>query len=357
MKPGERGRNRNQMDPFEFFFGPTPGAPATTAARRAPAAPAAAFFISADGLAITNNHVIEGADKIKVRLTDEHRAGRQGDRARPGHRPRADQGRGQEARSRWLPLGDSEHPAGRRVGDGGRQPPPHGAHRHRRRRLGQGAHPRPVRRDQSFENFIQTDAAINLGNSGGPLVNLRGEVVGINTAINAAGQNLGFAVPVNTAKRHPRPAQGKGKVVRGYLGVHIRNVDDKTQEAFNLSVARRRLRRQGPRGRPGASKAGLKKGDIIVAVNGKPVKETRDVIDNVSAMAPGTKVEIEVVRDGKRKALTVTLGERPGSRGRRRDRRGRPGRPLRRQARPRGAGARRRRSAACSDLPRTSRAW
>jgi serine protease Do len=164
---------------------------------------------------------------------------------------------------------------------------------------------------QSFENFIQTDAAINLGNSGGPLVNLRGEVVGINSAINAAGQNLGFAIPVNVAKSILSQLKEKGKVVRGYLGVRIRNVDDKTREAFELPSREgafvEMVEKDGP-----SEKAGLKEGDTITEVNGVKVKQTRDLIDKVSGQAPGSKVDLTLLREGKRQGLTVTLGERPG---------------------------------------------
>ncbi|HNX49315.1 MAG TPA: Do family serine endopeptidase [Thermoanaerobaculaceae bacterium] len=309
MKPGERGRNRNQMDPFEFFFGlPPQGQPDRGRTPRNLGA-GSAFFISADGLAMTNNHVIEGADKIKVRLTDETEL----DAKVIGRDPATDlallkvEGKKSFA---WLPLGDSNS---LRVGEwvmaaGNPRRMSHtitvGVVSAKGRTIGLTA-------DASFENFIQTDAAINLGNSGGPLVNLRGEVVGINSAIDAAGQNIGFAVPINTAKGILDQLK-KGKVVRGYMGVDIRNIDDETREAFSLSgrngafVAR--VREDGP-----AEKAGLQKGDVVVSVNSKPVKETRDVIDTVSAMAPGSKVEIEVVRDGTPKTLTVTLGERPGA--------------------------------------------
>ena len=171
----------------------------------------------------------------------------------------------------------------------------------------------------SFENFIQTDAAINLGNSGGPLVNLRGEVVGINTAIDASGQNIGFAVPVNTVKSILSQLKEKGKVVRGFLGVRIRNLDDEAREAFGLATRAGALISDVDADGP-ADKAGLRKGDVVVAIKGQPVKETRQVIDTISGIMPGTKVDVEVVRDGKPKTLTVTLGERPETAGERGDR-------------------------------------
>lgn len=311
VTPGERGRGRGEIDPFEFFFGvPRQNQPDRRQTPRNFGA-GSAFFISADGLALTNNHVIEGADKIKVRLADDSEL----DARVVGRDPATDlaliQAEGKGPFS-FLPLGDSEL---LRVGEwvmaaGNPRRLSHtitvGVVSAKGRAIGLSPE------TSSFENFIQTDAAINLGNSGGPLVNLRGEVVGINTAIDASGQNIGFAVPVNTVKSILGQLKEKGKVVRGFLGVKIRNLDDEAREAFGLSTRAGALisdvDAEGP-----ADKAGLRKGDVVVAVKGQPVKETRHVIDTISGMAPGTRVDIEVVRDGKPRTLTVTLGERPGN--------------------------------------------
>ena len=167
---------------------------------------------------------------------------------------------------------------------------------------------------RSFENFIQTDAAINLGNSGGPLVNLRGEVVGMNTAINAAGQNLGFAVPVNTIKSVRPQLEKKGKVVRGFLGVTITNVDQKAEESFKLPSREGALVESVSKDGP-ADKGDVRAGDVIVAIGGTSIKETRQLIDRVSAIAPGQKIDLEIIRDGKRLTVPVVLGERPGTEG------------------------------------------
>jgi serine protease Do len=166
--------------------------------------------------------------------------------------------------------------------------------------------------DSSFENFIQTDAAINFGNSGGPLVNVGGQVVGINTAINAGGQNLGFAVPVNAAKRILPQLREKGSVVRGYLGAQIRNISPEIEEAFGLDNRRGAFVEEVVAGHA-AAKAGLEHGDTVIAVNGEAVATTRDLIDTIAAEPPGTKVKLEVVRDGKRVTLEVELEERPGN--------------------------------------------
>jgi serine protease Do len=310
VNPRDARRQPGEMDPFEFFFGPhsMPQNPGRSQRMRGAGS---GFFISSDGLALTNNHVVEGADKITVRLTDETElpakvVGR--DPATDIALIRVD-GKGPFVP---LPLGDSD---ALRVGEwvmasGNPLRMEHtvtvGVVSAKGRTLGLSPE------TQSFENFIQTDAAINLGNSGGPLVNLRGEVVGINTAINAAGQNLGFAVPINVAKSILPQLKEKGKVVRGYLGVRIRNVDQKTKDAFELpsrdGAFVEMVEKDGP-----AQKAGLKEGDTITEVGGSKVKQTRDLIDKVSNQAPGSKVELTVLREGKRTNVTVTLGERPGS--------------------------------------------
>ena len=301
------------VDPFDFFFGPnqSPDMRGPRVRRGA----GSGFFISSDGLAITNNHVVEGAEKIEVILSTDDNSKLPAKVI--GRDPATDMALIKvEGKSPFTPLklGDSDS---LRVGEwvmavGNPLNMPHtvtaGVVSAKGRQLGLSPE------TQSFENFIQTDAAINLGNSGGPLVNLRGEVVGINTAINAAGQNIGFAVPVNTVKSVLTQLKEKGKVVRGYLGVNIQNIDQNIQDAFGLASRDGAFVQNVEDGGP-ADKAGIKKGDTIVAVNGAPVKETRQLIDAVSAMPPDRKVEIEVVRDGKRKPLTVTLGERPSALG------------------------------------------
>ncbi|MGQ9495046.1 MAG: Do family serine endopeptidase [Thermoanaerobaculaceae bacterium] len=290
------------MDPFEFFFGP----------RRLPRQRAfgagSAFFIAADGLALTNNHVVERADKIFAYTANRDRY-----QAKViGRDPATDlalikvEGKGPFP---FLPLGDSD---ALRVGEwvmavgnpfGIGQTVTVGVV------SGKGRTLNLSRESFSFENFIQTDAAINRGNSGGPLVNLKGEVVAINSAMNAGAENMGFAVPVNTAKAILPQLKEKGKVVRGFLGVTITNISAEDQETFGLpsrdGALVQDVMEKGP-----AAKAGIKHGDVIVAVNGKPITSQRELIDTISLIAPGTKVELGIIRDGKRKNVTVTLAER-----------------------------------------------
>jgi serine protease Do len=311
VSPSEMRRFHRDMDPFEFFFGPDRGTPDQMRPRERRGA-GSGFFIDADGLALTNNHVVEGADKIEVQLADSNTR-------LPakvvGRDPATDvalirvEGTG---KFKPLLLGDSDT---LRVGEwvmavGNPLNMDHtvtvGVVSAKGRQLGLSEV------TQSFENFIQTDAAINLGNSGGPLVNLRGEVVGMNTAINAAGQNLGFAVPIATVKAVLAQLKEKGKVTRGYLGVRIGNVTEDIQKAFDLPTTDGAFVDSVDEGGP-AEKAGIVKGDLITSVNGVTIKDTRLLIDRISAIQPGNKVDLGIIREGKPRTVAVTLGERPGS--------------------------------------------
>ncbi len=162
-----------------------------------------------------------------------------------------------------------------------------------------------------YEDFIQTDAAINPGNSGGPLVNLRGEVIGINTAIftkSGGYMGIGFAIPINMAKSVMDSLIKEGRVVRGFLGVQIQNLDEGLARSFGYDGTEGALVADVVRGGP-ADKADLKPGDIIVRFNGKKVKNTNDLRERVAATRPGTKTTLEIVREGKRMELRVEIGE------------------------------------------------
>ncbi len=192
-------------------------------------------MVSADGYVVTNNHVIDGASKIRVRLNE-----RIYDAELKGADPATDLAvlkiDPKGATLSYLPLGDSDR---LRVGDyvmaiGNPLLLDHtvtvGVVSAKGRSIG-------LSQDASFENFIQTDAAINRGNSGGPLVNLRGEVIGIATAMNWGAENIGFAVPVNTLKSVLPQLRDKGRVTRGYLGINIQNLDYDRAQAFGLEQA------------------------------------------------------------------------------------------------------------------------
>ena len=302
--------NGDGQDPFEFFFGPDGGQ-----RRRGveddedqkQLSGGTGFIIESDGYILTNNHVIEGADKIEVRVGD-----RDDYTAKVvGRDPATDLALLKIEGSRPFPtvrLGDSDRiRVGEwvmAIGD------PFNFEKSVTVGVisGKGRYAGLSRATQSFESLLQTDAAINFGNSGGPLVNVAGEVVGINTAISSRAQNIGFAVPVNVARRL-LPQLKKGKVVRGFLGVGIESINKKSQDAFDLKAPEGALVTTVEAGKP-ADKAGLKHDDIITKVDDVAVKTNRDLIDYVSGKGPGSKITIAFLRDGKEKTAVATLEER-----------------------------------------------
>jgi len=164
-----------------------------------------------------------------------------------------------------------------------------------------------------YQNFLQTDAAINHGNSGGPLVNMRGEVIGINTAIvsrSGGNMGIGLAIPSNMVKRIMRQLVDKGRVVRGYLGVVIQNVDDKLAKSFNLPDTHGALVASVAKDTP-AKAAGLKEGDFIVAVGDRVVKNVNDLRNYIAQIRPGKSVTLAIWRNGKKDSVAVKIGQQP----------------------------------------------
>lgn len=310
VQPDEQ-RRQMPMDPFEFFFGPNfrgPGGQQNEPMVRQSAG--SGFFIASDGELLTNNHVVEDADKIQIQLNDKSTY----DVKVVGRDPATDiavlQVVDPDRKFPTLPLGDS---SSLRVGEwvmavGNPLNMDHtvtvGVVSAKERVLGIS--------DNAFENFIQTDAAINFGNSGGPLVDVNGAAIGINTAINAGGQNLGFAVPINIAKRILPQLREHGSVVRGYLGAQIRDITPEIQQAFDLPNRNGAFVEEVVAGHA-AAKAGLEHGDAIVSVDGRNVTSARELIDAVSANPPGAKIKLGVIRNGKPVDLEVKLEERPGN--------------------------------------------
>jgi len=316
-EPRRRGQGQGQgQDPLEFFFGPrnrgeggpgNPGGPG----QRSPEdfrsdAGGSGFVISPDGLVVTNYHVIEGASQVKVHLGDrDYTAEVKGtDPATDIALLKIDAGRS----LRYLELGDSDRV---RVGDwimvignplNLDKTVTTGVVSAKGRSLGIS--------DISFENFIQTDAAINFGNSGGPLVNLEGEVVAIATAINWGAENIGFAVPVNTLRDILPQLRDKGKVSRGYLGIEIGNLGYDDAQAWGLESTDGALVGRVDEDTP-AGKAGIRHGDVIIEVDGRHITTTRDLINYVSAKGPEATVNLTVLRNGERMERRVKLGERP----------------------------------------------
>ncbi len=300
-------RSSQRVDPFEFFFNPRRGPRRDEPEERRSDSAGSGFVISPDGLIITNHHVIEGASDLRVNL---------GDRQYPaevkGDDPATDLALLKiepEEELTYLALADSD---AMRVGDWVMVI---GSPLRLENSVSVGvvsAKGRSINitADRSLENFIQTDAAINFGNSGGPMVNLQGQVVGIATAINFGAENIAFAVPVNILKTILPQLREDGSVRRGYLGVEIGDLDHETAEAFGLDSTDGALVSRVISGGP-SDEAGLRHGDIILQVDDLEVRNNRDLIDYVSARTPGTTVELRIYRGGKYLEKSLTLAERP----------------------------------------------
>lgn len=303
------GMGDGEGSPFDFFFPPDRrGKGNEEDEDRKEMSGGTGFIIESDGYILTNNHVIEGAEKVDVKVGDNSE-----------YRARVI-GRDAATDLALLKIENSSQPFPTvRLGDSdklrvGEWVMAIGDPLQFEKTVtvgvisGKGRFAGLSRATSAFENLIQTDAAINFGNSGGPLVNVSGEVIGINTAISRFAQNIGFAVPINVAKRL-LPQLKKGKVIRGFLGVTIRSIDRKLQEAFDLKSTNGALVESVERGQPG-DKAGLRHGDVVVKVDDQPVRTNRDLIDYVSSKAPNSKVTITYIRDGKERTTVANLETR-----------------------------------------------
>lgn len=164
--------------------------------------------------------------------------------------------------------------------------------------------------DPSLDNYIQTDAAISFGNSGGPLINSRGQVIGINSAVSRQASNIGFAVPINQARAVLPQLKKLGRVERGYIGVTLRDVDPDLQASLKLARADGALVQDVAAGSPGA-RVGLLPYDVIVSVDGQPVRTQDRLTREIAERAPGSAARLEYVRDGRAHAVTIKLAERP----------------------------------------------
>ena len=165
--------------------------------------------------------------------------------------------------------------------------------------------------DPSLDDYIQTDAAINFGNSGGPLINARGEVVGINSAISSKASSIGFALPINQAVAVLPQLKTTGRVSRGFIGVALTDVTPALRRALNLSVSGGAMVQDVTMRSP-AERAGLRPYDVIVEVEGRPVTSNQALIQDISARQPGTVAHLEVLREGRRQSMMIKLAERPG---------------------------------------------
>jgi serine protease Do len=259
------------------------------------------FIISNEGYILTNNHVVAGADEIRVKLSD----GREFKGEVTGNDEKLDIALIKIDAKDHLPvaqLGDSDAidvgewvmAIGNPFGLG--QTVTAGIVSATGRVIGSGP----------YDDFIQTDASINPGNSGGPLFNARGEVIGINAAIVAGGQGIGFAIPINMAKVVVPQLEAAGKVTRGWLGVAIQPITPDLAKAFGLKTVQGALVAEVTKGSP-AEKGGLQSGDIITVFNGKDIHEMNELPRLVAATTVGKTVTVSILRKGSIEQKTVTI--------------------------------------------------
>lgn len=299
----ERVRDGSRIHPlFKEFFGDMLRPPRTERRERSLGS---GFILTGDGYILTNEHVVAGAEEIKVRLADQ----RVFSGEVIGVDPKTDVAVLKIVSDEPLPvaiLGDSD-----------------------RLRVGQWALAigNPFGLDstltvgvisatgranigiEDYEDFIQTDASINPGNSGGPLLNIYGEVVGINTAIVASGQGIGFAIPINLASHIANQLMTRGEVTRGWLGVSIQTLDPGLAESFGLDRVTGALINKVLPGTP-AARAGLQRGDILLTFNGEKVRGVRELQLLVASTPIGSKVPVEIMRDGTTMSLPVEIAVR-----------------------------------------------
>jgi serine protease Do len=285
-------------DPFD---GPDIG-PRGDGARRGAGS---GFIIDADGSILTNHHVIDRAERIMVKLSDGRTF-----RARVvGTDPDSDIALIKIDGERGLPVAPLGDSSALRMGEwvcaignplGYEHTVTVGVVSYLGRKLF----------DMSLDNYIQTDAAINFGNSGGPLINARGEVIGINAAISSRASNIGFAVPINGATAVLPQLRARGRVSRGYMGVALRDVDLDIERSLKLGVDHGAMVQDVTDGSP-ADRAGLRPYDVVITLDDRPVVNEDQLIREIAARTPGTAAHLRFERDGREQTATVKLAERP----------------------------------------------
>jgi serine protease Do len=268
------------------------------------------FIVESDGVILTNAHVVMGADEVQVRLSDR--------REFKGKVVGADKATDIaviKIDAKGLPAVKLGDPSKIKVGEwvvaigspfGFENTVTAGIVSATSRSLPDG----------TYVPFIQTDAAVNPGNSGGPLINLQGEVIGINSQIysrTGGFQGLAFAVPIDVANNVKTQLVATGRVERGRIGVAIQEVTQSLAQSFGLDRPRGALVSQVEKDSP-AEKAGLKAGDVLLGVNGKAIERSAEIPPLVAAVKPGSKANFEVWRDGSKRQITVTVGELPAER-------------------------------------------
>ncbi|WP_055459087.1 Do family serine endopeptidase [Chelatococcus sambhunathii] len=297
--------------PFERFFrrfGEEDQRGQRPAPRRFGEAQGSGFFISADGYVVTNNHVVEKAREVEIQTDD----GKTYSAKVVGTDPKTDLALLKVDEGGKFPyvsfasgtprVGDWVLAVGNPFGLGGTVTA--GIVSARGRDIGAGP----------YDDFLQVDAAVNRGNSGGPTFNTSGEVVGVNTAIaSPSGGNVGiaFAIPAETVQKVVAEIKDHGTVRRGYLGVQIQPINEGIAEGLGLEEAKGAIVARVEDGSP-AAKAGIKSGDAILAVDGQEVKNARELARDIAGFAPGRTVDITVWRGGKKSDISVTLATMPG---------------------------------------------
>jgi serine protease Do len=296
-------------DLFQWFFGPgprRPNRPPTPGPQQQQRSVGSGFIISADGLVVTNHHVVIGAEEIEVQIADD----RTFKAELVGSDQRTDVALLRLHNAKGLPVVRFGNSDKLRVGDhvvaignpfGLDHTVTSGIVSAKERVIGAGP----------YDDFIQTDASINPGNSGGPLFNLSGEVIGINTAINPQGQGIGFAIPSSLASKVIDALNNGGQVVRGWLGIGFQPLNEELAKAFGVSdkdgaVVVSSVNRDSP-----ADKGGMKSGDIIVSVNGKKLTKAKQLPSVVANLKPGTMATVNVIREGKARKLKIKIGQLP----------------------------------------------
>ena len=292
---------------FEEFFGGNPWRQEGPPRERKSQGEGSGFVISSNGYLVTNNHVVENMDEIRIHFLD----GSELKAEIVGRDPKTDIALlkvdpGDKSLA-TIALGDSEaiRPGDWVVAIGN----PFGLEHTVTAGIVSAKHRRDVSPSQvqTYDDFIQTDAAINPGNSGGPLIDLAGRVVGINTMIRSNANTIGFSVPINQAKQILPQLRADGRVTRGWLGVQIQGIDEEMAEAFELDEARGALVAMVMPETP-AAKGGIERGDVIIEFNGEKINEWKDLPLVVANTPVDTDAKVIVVRKGKEKAFRIRIG-------------------------------------------------
>ncbi len=298
-------RGPNGRDPFEDFFekffGDQHG---QQGPKRKTSGLGSGFIIDKKGFIVTNNHVVEGADKITVKLQN----GKEYDATTIGLDPNTDLAIIKIESKKALPYLEFGNSETLKVGEwvvaigspfGLAHTVTAGIVSAKGRVIGAGP----------YDNFIQTDASINPGNSGGPLLDMNGKVIGINTAIISSASGIGFAVPVNMAQDVIAQLKNKGEVTRGWLGVAIQDIDDEIADYYGVKKDSGVLITNVFPGDP-ADNAGIQPKDIIIELNGKKITSTRQLTRNVAKLSIGDKIKVKIIRDGKTRTINVKIAKR-----------------------------------------------